>query len=404
MEKIVRNSFLKLILIRLKYFAKNWIILSCLFVSILASFFYAYNSYNAIDKNRVFNIAIVNYDNAEFSNTLLEKLYELDYAEIQVVDKKTAIRQLSLDKIDGVFIIHDDFTKKLYKQEYKDSITLYTTVAMSSASPISDFVSTQVMYMWLKEMVEARLTEVYNNTEDKKGMSLVDILSKIEKLDEAQSIINIKYFDLSDNEEKKEIISESFLYKVSGIFACFAFFAIVYSAEWIFTLKKKALRQRLSLLNISITSVCWASLLSCVILCTITYVILILLVSTFGYLSLTEALNAILFFVIYFIGVGGISFIITFSSKDSNQFLILGSAAGLLHLSLSQLIVPLPEWAKLSKTIAYILPGSQLVRCFADFSNITPAIIICIFWLAISFIILMLLNKTKTFNNKMNKT
>ena len=180
------------------------------------------------------------------------------------------------------------------------------------------------------------------------------------KLEESKAIINLTYIDLTTQEEPVEqaVTAQDgpILPKTVGVFACFSFFAIAYSSEWIFNLKKQALILRLEQMNISIVGVSLASLLACILFCMIAFSIFIPAAFFLFDFSIAEGLISIANMFLYFVAVGSLSFIMILVVLDTVQFLILSSTVGILNLSLSQLLTPLPEWAKLTRDLSIIFP------------------------------------------------
>ena len=159
------KNFFKLVAIRFGYFCKNWVILICLFISIIASLLYGIISSEETPLEDIFEIAVINEDSGDLSPIIVDKVETLENVHTRYIDLQKATLQLSLGRIDGIFIIHDDFSRRLERGEYKGIMTMISPITLSSSAPIGDFISTQVMYIWLRELTADKLQKFYQESE-----------------------------------------------------------------------------------------------------------------------------------------------------------------------------------------------------------------------------------------------
>ena len=127
------------ILLRRKSLLILCIILPIVFYSFIGKVFKESDSYDKVP------IALVDEDKSESSSIIIKNLKKNDILNCKVVEKKEALKLVTNNKVEGVFLFTKGLEENIKKESFKDIVQVYHLPDNSLVSALSDVVAGEML-------------------------------------------------------------------------------------------------------------------------------------------------------------------------------------------------------------------------------------------------------------------
>ncbi|MBN2880239.1 MAG: ABC transporter permease [Clostridia bacterium] len=386
------KMFLKIIKYRFIASLKHPVVLICLIGALICSAVVGiYADKNESDDYR-YPIAVVDEDGAEYADEFISQLQENNQISILLTDRETALKYVSTGRLDGAFILLDGFTDKIEENDFTDIVEFISPEVTTSAYPVSEIVSSEILDLWLMQLVKSTLLEMHDNLGEAAQISYEEALSRIETDYKEEDIITIEY--IGGSEVPYENRQASPLDRAVGVYASFVIFAVMLSGEWIFNIKKKSLKSRFESHNIGLPMVCMGSQIASILISMVFFVPLVVFLSLYMHTGVSETVNLSMGMLLFSLGICAMAFVVSTLVENLTQLVVVGTSVSIINILLSSLAMPLPDWAGTAKGVAKILPGTYLHGCWHNESKLTAMLIISIGWLAVGYLATVYISRT----------
>jgi len=386
------KMFLKIIKYRFIASLKHPVVLICLISALIcAAVVGIYADKNETNDYR-YPIAVVDEDGAEYADEFISQLEENGQVKITLTDRETAVKYVSTGRLDGAFILLDGFTDKIEENDFTDIVEFISPEVTTSAYPVSEIVSSEILDLWLMQLVKSTLLEMHNNLGDAAEISYEEALGRIETDYKEEDIITVEY--IGDSEVQYENRQSRPLDRAVGIYASFVIFAVMLSGEWIFNIKKKSLKSRFESHNIGLPMVCMGSQIASVLISMVFFIPLAVFLSLYMHTGALEIINLSLGMLLFSLGVCSMAFVVSTLVENLTQLVVVGTSVSIINILLSSLAMPLPDWAGAAKGAAKILPGTYLNGCGQNASQLTAMLLIAAAWLAVGYLATFYISRT----------
>ena len=383
--------FLNIIKYRLITSLKHPVILVCLLLALFSSVTLGVYSAKNEANFSTYPIAIVDEDGGKYTSILIDRIDKNQQLDVILVNKDTAIKQVSVGKIDGAFILLNGFSNSIENNDYEGIIEFISPTVTTSAYPISEIVASEVIDLWLKRLVDNSIDSLYSNLGDEVALSIEDINSNIDNEYRTNDIISIKYIGSDNLVKKDDTISP--IDRAIGLYAAFVIFAIMLSGEWIFNIRKTSLQNRFKSFNINTIILLLGSQLASFIVSFIFFIPLVIFLSVFLNLKFIYTIYISLGMVLFLISICSISLLVNTLVANLSQLVVLGTSVSIIVILFSSITMPLPTWSTLAMSIGRILPGTYLMNCYNNPQQLISLFIVTLFWLAGSYLSVVKLRK-----------
>jgi|GEM_PF-2983707 len=383
--------FINIIKYRLITSLKHPVILVCLLLALFSSVTLGVYSAKNEANFSTYPIAIVDEDGGKYTSILIDRIDKNQQLDVILVNKDTAIKQVSVGKIDGAFILLNGFSNSIENNDYEGIIEFISPTVTTSAYPISEIVASEVIDLWLKRLVDNSIDSLYSNLGDEVALSIEDINSNIDNEYRTNDIISIKYIGSDNLVKKDDTISP--IDRAIGLYAAFVIFAIMLSGEWIFNIRKTSLQNRFKSFNINTIILLLGSQLASFIVSFIFFIPLVIFLSVFLNLKFIYTIYISLGMVLFLISICSISLLVNTLVANLSQLVVLGTSVSIIVILFSSITMPLPTWSTLAMSIGRILPGTYLMNCYNNPQQLISLFIVTLFWLAGSYLSVVKLRK-----------
>jgi len=383
--------FINIIKYRLITSLKHPVILVCLLLALFSSVTLGVYSAKNEANFSTYPIAIVDEDGGKYTSILIDRIDKNQQLDVILVNKDTAIKQVSVGKIDGAFILLNGFSNSIENNDYEGIIEFISPTVTTSAYPISEIVASEVIDLWLKRLVDNSIDSLYSNLGDEVALSIEDINSNIDNEYRTNDIISIKYIGSDNLVKKDDTISP--IDRAIGLYAAFVIFAIMLSGEWIFNIRKTSLQNRFKSFNINTIILLLGSQLASFIVSFIFFIPLVIFLSVFLNLKFIYTIYISLGMVLFLISICSISLLVNTLVANLSQLVVLGTSVSIIVILFSSITMPLPTWSTLAMSIGRILPGTYLMDCYNNPLQLISLFIVTLFWLAGSYLSVVKLRK-----------
>lgn len=385
------KMFLKILKYRFVLSLKHPVVLICLLGAFLSALFAGIYASRTDSVTKLYPIAIVDEDNGEFAEIFIEQLLKNEQVEITLLDREKAIKQVSTGRIDGAFILDKDFSEKIEDNDFESIVEFVSPTVTTSAYPVSEIVSSEIIDLWLIKMVENTLHELYIDLGDEAQLGYGEAIEKIQNEYISEDIITIEYIGNGKDTITKP--SNTPIDKAVGIYAAFIIFAIMLSGEWIFNIKQRDLQNRFISNNTDIIYVCLGSQAASALVCMVFFVPLILFLGIYLSVEFYVILYLIIGMLLFSLCICSIAFIISTFAENLTQLVVIGTSVSIINILISSLAMPLPNWASTAGIIAKALPGTYLLGCYDNKLQILLLVIVTLCWAAAGYLSILRIRK-----------
>ncbi|MEX1376993.1 MAG: ABC transporter permease [Eubacteriales bacterium] len=377
--------FLKIIKYRFLSSIKHPAVLICLIGAMVCSACVGAYSDNKKDEISRYPIAIVDEDGGKFAGIFIANMNNNSQLHIETMDRSRAISKVSTGKIDGAFILLDGFSEKIANGEIENLIEFFSPSVTTSAFPASEIVSAGVVDMWLMQLRENKIEELYQGYDAAPQVSLAEIKQKINTDYSTKDILTIEYIgDFEIQEQKTKTLP---IDRAVGVFASFIIFAIMLSSEWIFNFKNSALQDRFSSNNSSMLSFFLGTQTASVLICMVFFMPVITFLSIYLNQNIIDSIYIFIGMLVYSLGICAMTFIVSVLVKNLTELIVLGVSIGISNILLSSLVTENISNSISVNVISKVLPGTYLIGCNEEPVQLLFMLLVAFVWVAIGYVI-----------------
>jgi len=385
------KMFLKILKYRFVSSLKHPVVLICLMGALLSALFVGVFASQSEGDNAHYPIAIVDEDGGEFAEKFIEQISKNEQVEVTLLDKDKAVKQVSTGKLDGAFVLDKDFSEKIEDNDFEDIVEFISPTVTTSAYPVSEIVSSEIIDLWLMEMVENTLIELHKELGDDAALGYNGVIDNAKNEYLLDDIITIEYIgDSGDIVTKK---NNTPIDKAVGIYAAFVIFAIMLSGEWIFNIKQKDLLKRFKSNNTDIAYVCLGSQVASALVSMVFFIPLIVFLGIYLAAELYVVVYLTIGMMLFALCICSIAFIISTFAENLTQLVVVGTSVSIINILISSLAMPLPNWASAAGAAAKILPGTYLLGCYDDRVQLLMLTIVTLCWASIGYLSILRIRK-----------
>lgn len=332
-------------------------------------------------KESSFQVGVVSEDTGETHRRFLVNLYEIDGFSMIALPRTEALLRLRQDRLEAVVIIPQDFTEKIERGEYQDTLELYASPSSQALATISEPLINAVMTLWMEEYTIEQTKSlllregyVYDYIEERFQRD------QIESVWDQGSFITLKNVVLNPPEHARS--SDGLFDSYSRWYGISCLFYLIISASWVIDSSTKSLHTRIGQTGTSKWKVVLTHSAAPTTICLAGYFLGGVVCSLFVGVPLSSVINFTLPMLIYLCGLSGITLLTASLVRSTVELMFLAPLLTFLHSVLSGLIFPLPQWAYVLVSLSRGLPGRWLVESLsAPSSKLIQALLCAIAWL-----------------------
>lgn len=384
------RMFFKILKYRFVSGLKHPVVLTCLLVALLSALFVGIYSSNTQDTS-LYPIAIVDEDGGEYAEIFINQISENKQVEVVLLDRETATKQVSTGKLDGAFVLDKKFSEKISRNDFEDIVEFISPTVTTSAYPVSEIASSEIIDLWLMKIVENTLRDLHSDLGNEALISYEEAFSSAKKEYEVEDIIIIEY--IGDSEDITETQNNTPIDKAVGIYVAFVIFAIMLSGEWVFNIKQKDLQNRFVSNNTDITYVCLGSQVASTLVCMLFFVPLVVFLGIYLSVGISAIFYLSLGMLLFSLCICFIAFIISTFAENLTQLVVIGTSVSIINILISSLAIPLPNWASTANAVAKILPGTYLLGCYENKEQFLMLTFVTLCWAAIGYLSILRIRK-----------
>ncbi len=300
-------------------------------------------------------IGLVNEDHGPASLDLETYMARYDRLLVFELDRETALRYLAMGRLEAVYILEDGFSSRLQAGEYEGIVTMYTAPASAAAVLLSETVINGALETWMVETALLRMDEFLQA----KGIPFPE---------DTRERMRGEFRDLLHNGSSIAVVSHipapaetggpySVLLSSLGWYADFVSLFVITGAGWVIESRSRALGERLRAAGIRPLSALSGSSLSVVAMAMLGWLVTVVTVSLLlGYPPLIGLLT-FLPMLFYQLGILGITLLLACLLESSVQLMLIAPVFTVTQGVVCGMLVTLPDWAGVLKTVAWALPG-----------------------------------------------
>ena len=340
-------------------------------------------NYKSTEGERSLTVALVNLDDGELAELLIEEIQSETNIRTIITNEENARDMLKSDDVETIAIINSGFTNEIEKGNYKGLISVINSTSSKYHATVIEPLINNIMVMWMEEKLLADVFNLYDEYDIQYNeKDYIEYKDKIAEIRKEGAIIKVNNVIVKDT--AKSSLIKGWPYISSAWYAVMTLFYLIISGSWVvevsnFNLGLRAKREGLTQGKLYFAmSAPKLTLVICGYLAVLT-------ISGFGGLTIVEYLKAILGFIIYSVGVLGISMLISSFSKSLTSLMIFAPFATFLMGVLSGLIMDVPNWAYTFEQISLILPGRWYHEVLINSANWYISIICSLVWLFIGY-------------------
>jgi len=296
--------------------------------------------------------------------------------------REEALLRLRQDRLEAVIIIPADFSEKIGRAEFRNTLKLFVSPSSQAAATVSEPLVNAVMMLWVQEyaidQTAAFLHEQskeYSEADERLQRSGMDAVWESGALIRVQNIV-------TDQGETAAADGGSYGFFVRW-YGVLCLFYLIVSATWVLDTGKRSLRSRIGQTGVSRWGVMLTTGAAPLTLCIAGYFIGGAVCASLIGTSFTDAMSTAIPVLLYLLGLMGITLLTASLAKSTMQLMFLAPLLTFLNGMLSGLFTPLPEWAYVLEVLSRGLPGRWLARSFAaPLSSLFPSALCAAAWLA----------------------
>lgn len=385
------KMFLKIFKYRFIASLKHPVVIICLMGALLSAVFVGIYANRTQDGASLYPIAIVDEDGGEFAQIFIDKIENNKQVEVIILDREKAVKQVSTGKLDGAFILDNNFSEKISENDFINIVEFISPTVTTSAYPVSEIVSSEIIDLWLMQIVKNTLYDLYEDLGDDADPNYRDSIDKAWDNYEYEDIITLEYVGEKDIEYTSQDTSP--IDKAVGIYAAFVIFAIMLSGEWVFNIKQIDLQNRFISNNTDLTYVCLGSQVASALVCMVFFIPLIIFLAIYLSAEAYVAIYLTIGMLLFVLCICSIAFIVSTFAENLTQLVVIGTSISIINILISSLAMPLPSWAGAAGVAAKVLPGTYLLGCYYNNMQMIALAVVTICWAVIGYLSIIRIRK-----------
>ncbi|MEA4895869.1 MAG: ABC transporter permease [Oscillospiraceae bacterium] len=321
-------------------------------------------------------VAVVSDDVGAFSQKLIGYLSEYDSFSVHEMSYDEAMRLLKQDRLEAAIVIHSDFSEKISKGEFENTVDLMTSPSSQAPATISEPIVNSILMLWMEELsIITAKDYLLEHGKSYTGNDEYEQREQIKKLWKSGSLVKIVRIDI-DGEEPASVTSGPFGTCVKWYGALCMFYLVV-GASWVLDINKKTLRVRMLQMGVRQWQVVIANGLAPLAVCLAGYIIAGIGCSVLMGAGIEKLALCFFPMMVYLIGLLGITLLTASLLKSIFSLMFLAPVFTFLNGVLSGLLLELPDWAYVLKWLSGALPGRWLYGALDSPINALPWALIC---------------------------
>ncbi len=305
-------------------------------------------------------VAVVNQDAGVLSGELLGLLRQNSSLSVMETDLDTALRLLRLDRLEAVYLLNPDFTRRVEAGDYSGTVALYASPSSLASATLSEPVINDVLMLWIEETVVGRTRQfveaqghAYAPADERRQRA------RIAQVWEAGAPVVIRE-ELQGQEALPEAGALAPALRSVLWFGAFAAFYFIVSAGWVLDIDKAGIARRLKQAGAQSWHIMAGAGLAQLTLCLGAWLLLLGIIASplraagYGLLSVSLAM------ALYLTALLGATVAVASLVRHSMALLLLAPLLTFVNGVLGGLFVPLPDWASFLRTVSLFLPGRWL--------------------------------------------
>ncbi|SOC39276.1 ABC transporter permease [Ureibacillus acetophenoni] len=303
-------------------------------------------------------IGIVVEEESLLSNGLIEKLEEVSYIDVKLLNEREAINQLEKHELDSVFVLHNRYEEMILDGKRNQLIDAY-----SSNRSYAYFAVKELMTSFVQEDVSRMraayevkdLFKEYGSDEEWNWEEIVQV--SVEKQETQQLLqTNFSYQNQTIEIEEDEVLP---VFNIWGIWAFFSLISTFFIFDWVIKEKRDELHIRWLFTSISFK---YYAIISFAL-----YTVIIVLVDLLSLFILNQVLmqpNSSAFwisFLFYKFVISLLAFLVVNVFKQSLMYYVSTFGFALILTLLSGAIIPIDGLTTQWSWIKYLSPITSLI-------------------------------------------
>ena len=311
-------------------------------------------------------IKVVNEDAGTLGAHLVELLNEENY-EFSVVSRENAVREVAVNKAQGMIEIAPDFTEKIRKGDYQSLVKVTVMADSYDMTFFTEIVINDIVKVFTEVLIEGKLEDagVMDEAYREKFRSLATGIWN------GESLLDIETFAMEEDAEAEEV-------NFYGIrwYAVLTMFYLIISGTWMCDYASTGLLKRVVGSGGRISSLFVVQMLP-ELTVTVLGFVPVLIVSKHP-----DPGKVLLSFVLYACSTAALA-LVTCSLSGKFANLILSATVITMAASLfSGLICDIPDWAAIWDKVSGFLPGHWYFNTVCGKPFLLGALIVLVFWFA----------------------
>lgn len=327
-------------------------------------------------------VAVVSEDKGESGERLILFLRDTDSFSMTRLPREQALLRLRQDRLEAVIIIPPDFSDKIGRAEFRNTLEHYVSPSSQAAATVSEPLLNAVMMFWVREYAIDR-TDAFLIEHDREYTDADERLQRggMDAVWESGALIRLQSI-VTDAGETAAPDSGPYGFFVRW-YAVLCLFYLIVSATWVLDAGKRSLRARIEQTGVSRWKVMFATGAAPLTLCAAGYFIGGAVCATLIGATFFDVMTAAIPVLPYLLGLMGITVLTASLAENTMQLMFLAPLLTLFNGMLSGLFAPLPGWAYVLELLSRGLPGRWLALSLAaPLSSLFPSALCAAAWLA----------------------
>jgi len=328
-------------------------------------------------------VAVVSEDKGEFAQRLKDYLSEYDSFSIREMPYDDALRLLRQDRLEAAVVIRSDFSQKIAKGEFENTLELLTSPSSQAPATISEPVINSVMMLWMEELSTITTRDYlldHGKTYD--DADEAEQRAEIKKLWESGSMVTIVRTDI-DGGAQSPVSSGPYETCVKW-YGVLCMFYLVVGASWVLDINKKTLRVRIRQMGVSRWKVIVVNSLAPLVICISGYIIAGAACAAFTGADPGKLAVYFIPMSLYLFGLLGVTLFTASLLRNILSLMFIAPILTFLNGVLSGLLIEMPGWAYVLKWISGALPGRWLCASVSAPLGSLPWALLCgLLWMGL---------------------
>lgn len=321
-------------------------------------------------------VAVISEDEGEFAQKLTDYLSEYDSFSIREMSYDDALRLLRQDRLEAAVVIRSDFSQKVSKGDFENTLELLTSPSSQAPATISEPIINSVMMLWMEELSKITTRDYlveHGKTYD--AAAEAEQRAQIKKLWKSGSMVSVVRTDI-DGSSQTSASSGPFETCVKW-YGVLCMFYLVVGASWVLDINKKTLRIRIRQMGVSRWQVIVVNSLAPLVICISGYIIAGAACAAFTGESLGKLAVYFIPMNLYLFGLLGVTLFTASLLRNILSLMFIAPILTFLNGVLSGLIIEMPSWAYVLKWISGVLPGRWLCASVSAPLGSLPWALLC---------------------------